>query len=441
MKTYSSVGVERYITAGFLSLILAGALLLWCCNFAADMALSPIDALFLSTSAVCVTGLAPLDIGTGLALPSQFVLLVLIQLGGIGIMGATTSLLLISGHRLAFRDRLFLAGGFGLEGPMGVVRLLRLVLTHTLLFEAAGAALMFFSFRGTGLSTAQAAYHSIFHSVSAFCNAGFSLYSTNLEGFASSFVVPGTIMALIVVGGIGFPVMLELGDIRRGRTRFLSVYARVVLTATAVLLVFGTAAIAFSEWNAAFRDMTPLEKFWNALFGSVTARTAGFDTVHYARWSQEGIMITMFLMLIGASPSSTGGGLKTTTFAVLIWSAWSELRQEQDVNVRGRRIPDTTVRRALALAFIYFFTLFFASAVLSFADDIPYSSLVFEAVSALGTVGLSRGITPDLSATSKMMLILLMFWGRVGILTFSYSLVPRERHVDVRYPDANIPIG
>ncbi len=415
--------------------------MLWCCNFAAGMALSPVDALFLSTSAVCVTGLSPIDITTGLSLPAQLVLITLVQLGGIGIMGATTALLLIAGHRLAFRDRLFLAGGFGLEGPRGVVRLMRLVLTYTLLFEAIGAALMFASFRGTGLSILQSLYHAIFHAVSAFCNAGFALYPTNLEGFAASFVVPGVVMLLIVAGGIGFPVMLELRDIRGGRAGYLSIYARIALVATAILLVFGTIAIAISEWGAAFRDMPVHIKLWNALFGSVTARTAGFDTVHYARWSQEGIAITILLMLIGASPSSTGGGLKTTTFAVLIWSAWSELRQEQDVNIRGRRIPDTTVRRALALAFLYFFTLFFASAVLSFAENIPYSSLVFEAVSALGTVGLSRGITPDLSATSKMMLILLMFWGRVGILTFSYSLVPRERQVDVRYPDANIPIG
>lgn len=416
--------------------------MLWSFNLFAGRPIALIDALFLATSAVCVTGLAPIDIGSMLVLPSQIVLLLLIQLGGIGIMAATTSLLLISGQRLALKERLFLAGGLGMEGPMGVVRLLKLVLYYTVAFELVGAILMFFEFYTVpGVNAHVAMYYSIFHSVSAFCNAGFSLYSTNLENFSGSFIVPGVIMALIVCGGIGFPVMTELRDYRGGRVKFLSAYTKIVLVSTASLLVFGTVAIAVCEWGAAFDGMPVWAKLWNALFGSVTARTAGFDTVHYSLWSPEGLMITILLMMIGASPSSTGGGLKTTTFAVLLCSAWKELRQEQDVNLWGRKIPESTIRRALALAFMYLFALFIASAILSFAENMPYGSLFFEAVSALGTVGLSRGITPDLSVVSKMVLILLMFWGRVGILTFSYSIVPREKHVEVSLPETNIPIG
>lgn len=152
-------------------------------------------------------------------------------------------------------------------------------------------------------------------------------------------------------------------------------------------------------------------------------------------------MITIFLMVVGASPSSTGGGLKTTTFAVLLWSAWTELRQEDDVRLWGRQVPFATIRRALTLAFLYLFTLFIASAILSVAEELPYSSLVFEAVSALGTVGLTRGITSEMSAAGKMVLILLMFWGRVGLLTFSYSVIPREKRAEVHFPETGIPIG
>ena len=441
MRTYSSIGVEKYITLGFLSLILAGTLLLWATGRIAGMPVRALDALFLATSSVCVTGLATVDIGRELALSSQVTMLILIQLGGIGIMAVTTTLMLVAGHRLALRERLYLAGGFGSDSPSGVVRLLKLVLAYTIILEAAGALMLFAAFSKSGLLPPQAVYNAVFHSVSAYCNAGFSTFSTNLEGYAQSLLLPATIMALIVAGGIGFPVMFELHEYRLKRRSFLSPYVKTVLLATALLLALGTVLIAAFEWNRAFSGLPAWAKAWNALFGSVTARTAGFDTVHYAKWSAEGLLVTILLMLVGASPSSTGGGLKTTTFAVLLWSAWTELRQEEEVNLWGRCIPYTTIRRALALAFIYLFTLLFATAALSINENQPFSALAFEAVSALGTVGLSQGITPRLSGTSKMVLILLMFWGRVGLLTFSYCIVPRERPVDVHLPDANIPIG
>ncbi len=441
MRTYNSLKIETYITWGFLSLILAGTLLLWACNAIWGERISLLDALFLSTSSVCVTGLSTVDIGRALPLPSQLVMVVLIQLGGIGIMATTTTLLLLAGHRLRVRDRLYLAGGFGMESPRGVIRLLHMVIAYTLLFEAAGALLLFFKFLAEAIPAGRALHYAVFHSVSAFCNAGFSPFSDNLEGYAGTYFLPAVVMTLVAAGGIGFPVIAELVDYRKKRISFLSPYAKLVLLSSAALTLGGGLLLAFTEWDAAFAHLPAPLRFWNGLFGSVTARTAGFDTVPYATWSAEGSMITILLMLIGASPSSTGGGMKTTTFVVLLWSAWTELRQNEEVRIWHRQIPPATIRRALAFAFLYLFTLFAASLALSAIEPLSYASLAFEAVSALGTVGLTRGITTALSPAGKMVIILLMFWGRVGLLTFFFSIVPKERLAEVHLPATNVPIG
>lgn len=441
LRTYSSAGIEKYITLGFLSLILTGTLFLWLLNIRSAAPISMLNALFLATSAVCVTGLSPVDIGTVLTLPSQLTLMMLVQLGGIGIMAATTSLMFIMRRRINFKERLFLAGGLGIDTPQGAVRLLRMLLFFTLTSEAMGASALFVSFLSDGMPPAAALYNALFHSVSAFCNAGFSLFPNNYESYAESLILPGTTMMLIITGGIGFPVMVELRDYCAGRKTFFSPYAKMVFTSTAALLAFGTVTIAISEWDCAFSALPAWARVWNGLFASVTARTAGFDTVSYGAFSTGGLVITILLMAIGASPSSTGGGMKTTTFTVLLWSAWTELRQEDDVTVFGRQIGTNTIRRALAMAFIYFFTLFFASALLSAIEDHPFASLVFEAVSALGTVGLSRGITSELTSAGKMVIILLMYFGRVGLLTFSYSLIPHGKYANVHLPETHIPIG
>ena len=441
LRTYSSISIEKYITLGFLSLILTGTLLLWLFNFCSETPISILDSLFLATSAVCVTGLSPLDISSALPLPSQLTLITLVQLGGIGIMAATTSLMLVIGRRLHFKERLFLAGGLGIDTPQGAVRLLRLLLFFTFASEALGASALFFYFMFEGMPLLTALYSAVFHSVSAFCNAGFSLFPSNYESYATSIVLPGVTMMLIITGGIGFPVIMELFDYKAGRRNFLSPYVKMVLVSTAALIAFGALMITMSEWDTAFAELPPWARIWNGLFASVTARTAGFDTVSYGTFSTGGLVITILLMAIGASPSSTGGGLKTTTFTVLLWSAWTELRQEDEVTIFGRQIGTSTIRRALAMAFIYFFTLFFASALLSALEEHPFPSLVFEAVSALGTTGLSRGITSELTNMGKMVIILLMYFGRVGLLTFSYSVVPHGKYANIHLPEAHIPIG
>ncbi|MDR0648864.1 MAG: potassium transporter Trk [Synergistaceae bacterium] len=441
MRTYSSAGVEKYITLGFLSLILAGTLLLLAASFAGDAPLAPADALFLSASAVCVTGFSPIGPITALPTAAQIILLILVQLGGVGIMGATTLLAFMTGNRLQLRQRLFIATEMGSDSPTMVLGLLRFVVIFTAASELAGACVLATKFVADGAPTGKAVCDAVFLSVNAFCSGGFAPYPDSLARFGSSVMVPGVFMTLMMIGGIGFPLISELRDRFLGRVNFLSPYAKIVLISTAAFTVGGAALYAAVEWNSAFSGLPGWSRLWNALFASVSARGGGFYTVDYSHWSAEGLMVTLFLMFIGGAPFSTAGGLKVTTFAILLLAAASELRQEEDIVVYHRRIPYSTVRRALAIAFIYIITLFVAVGALSKLEPFPFSRLVFEAVSALGTSGLTSGVSENLSNAGKMVIVLLMFWGRVGILTFSYSLVRREHSRNVSFPDTNIPIG
>ena len=439
MRTYTSLRVERLLVLGFLSLIVTGTLALWAANRLAGQPLSLLDALFTSTSAVCVTGLSVVDTGKALSLPAQGVLLVLIQLGGLGVMTATTALPLLLGLKIDLRQRLLFAGGLGLDTPQGAVRLLLTVLGYTLAVEALMALPLFWGFLQRE-PAGRALYLTVFHSVSAFCNAGFSPYSDNLESFAGTFWVPGAVMALVVLGGLGFPAAAELRAYLR-RRHPLSAYTRLVLVTTGGLILVGAVLLALSEWNRAFRDRPPLLKGWNALFHSITPRTAGFDTVSMQRFSGLGLGITILLMFIGASPASTGGGIKTTTFGVLLACSWTEVRGEEETVLWGRRVDGRTQRKALALSFLYLATLFMALLGLCLFEPFSFRDLLFEAFSAMGTVGLSVGITPKLSPEGKMILVFLMFWGRVGIVTFLYGILAGSRPGKVHYPPAQMPIG
>ena len=427
------------LVLGFLSLITAGTLVLWAVDRLSGHPLSLLDALFTATSAVCVTGLAVVDTGRDLSLPAQGVLLLLIQLGGLGVMTATTALPLVFGMKIHLRQRLLFAGGLGMDTPQGAVRLLSTVLRYTLAVEALMVAPLFWGFLQRE-APGRAAYLAVFYSISAFCNAGFSPYGDSLETFAGTFWVPGAVMVLVVLGGLGFPVAAELRACAR-RRHALSAYTRMVLVVTAGLILLGTVLLAFSEWDRAFRDLPPLLKGWNALFHSITPRTAGFDTVALRSFSGLGLGITLFLMFVGASPASTGGGIKTTTFGVLLACSWKEVQGEEETVVWGRRIDPRTQRKALALTVLYLATLFLAVLGLCLYEPFSFRDLLFEAFSAMGTVGLSVGITPRLTPEGKMILVFLMFWGRVGIVTFLYGILARTRPGKVQYPSAQMPIG
>ena len=439
LRTFTSLDVERKIVLGFLAMIAGGTVLFLLCN-AGSRPLKLVDALFTAASAVCVTGLTVLDTGKDLSPASQWVLILLIQFGGIGVMTTTAALSLVTGEKIGLRQRMFFAGGFGIETPSGVVRFLIRVLILTFSVEGAGTVVLFFGFMRTGLSPWESFRNGLFHSVSAFCNAGFSLFSDNLEGFSKSLLIPGTIMTLVVAGGLGFLVLWEVGKMISGGRQF-SVHSRLVLFTTGGLVLFGTFSLALCEWNTAFGAMPPGWKLWNGLFASITPRTAGFDTVSPAVFSSAGIFVVIILMLVGASPGSTGGGMKTTTLAVLLGSTWSVLRRSTEIHLWKRKISVKILQRAVTVVVLYLFTLGIGIAALVIFEPLQFRSLVFEATSALGTVGLSLGITARLSDAGKIVLVLLMFWGRVGIVTFLYGLLKREARGTVSYPEAEIPIG
>jgi trk system potassium uptake protein TrkH len=438
---HTSYKVEKIFVSGFLLVILAGAFLLWASNnFIYHMRTPFVDALFMSTSAVCVTGLATVNVGSGMGLISQLVLLLLIQIGGLGFMTGMMLMVLATGKKIGIKSRISFLWGFGMEGVHGAVKLLMMIVRYTLSVESAGAILLFIGFVLHKEPLGTAAYNALFHSVSAFCNAGFSTYPNGLNDFHLSFVVPGTIMSLIVLGGIGFPVFADCWDAARTGKR-LSHYSELVITVTMWLLAAGTVLILISDWNGALAGMPLWAKVWNALFASVTTRTAGFDTISPARFSGLGQAIMIVLMVIGASPASTGGGIKTTTLGVLAIAVWDELHGRSENVFRRRKIPCTAERRALALSFVYVTTFFTGAVLLTVIDGMSFSKVLFEAVSAMGTVGLSLGITPDFSPFGKIILVMLMFWGRVGILSFFASIIPSDKGSDVHYPDTSIPIG
>ena len=424
---------------GFLSLIVSGTLLLLVLN-AGTRPLGFIDALFTATSAVCVTGLIVVDTGKDLSLASQGVVLFMLQLGGLGVMTATTAFFLLMRERIGLRQRMFFAGGFGLDSPSGVKSLLIRILFITFVIEGIGIIPLFFGFLNSGMTHGSSLYYAAFHSVSAFCNAGFSLFSDNLESFSRTILVPGTVIGLVVIGGLGFVVLNDLREMFR-RAEKNSLQTKLVLVTTVLLVISGSVVLVLTEWGSAFGDLQPGWKVWNGIFASITPRTAGFDTVAPANFSSAGIFVLVLLMLIGASPGSTGGGFKTTTLAILMVSSWSFLKGRHEVQLWNRRLPFHVVQRSITVVVLYLGTLLVGMGLLALIEPFPFRTLLFEAVSALGTVGLSLGVTPELTYAGKIVLVLMMFWGRVGIVTFLYSLLKREIRERVSYPSEEVPVG
>ena len=426
---------------GFLLVILVGALLLWSSGkYLYNMPINIVDAIFMSTSATCVTGLATVNLASEMGMLSQLIILVLIQIGGLGFMTAVMMLGIAVGRRMGIKSRLFFLGGFGLDGISGAVRLMRMLAKYTFVAESAGAVLLYWGFSRHGMPVGKSIYYAVFHSVSAFCNAGLSPLPDGLNGFSLSVIVPAAVMMLIILGGIGFPVFANCWDTFRNNGR-ISHYSKLVLYITFWLITAGTLMILVSDWEVGLAGLPSWAKIWNALFASVTTRTAGFDTLQPSSFSGLGKVLMIVLMIIGASPASTGGGIKTTTLGVMAVSAWNEILGRDENIFWHRKIAYSVVRRALTMTFIYVITFFIGAVLLSIIEDFPFEVLLFEAVSAMGTVGLSLGVTPELSVAGKMVLVLLMFWGRVGILTFFAILIKEEKKVDIRYTEVEIPIG
>ena len=422
-----------------------------------------LDALFTATSAVCVTGLIVVDTATYFTTAGQAFLLLLIQLGGLGIVTFTTVIILLLGRRVSLRQE-SVGGGSQLADVAPNVdfrHLTRDIIVFTLIIEAAGALLLYLAW-APRLGFDDAAWPALFHAISAFCNAGFSTFTDSLVGFNRSPFTLAVVMMLIVAGGIGFLTIEELWvqrHQRRGQRRRdsdtllprLSLHSRLVLAVTGALIAGGWLFFTLYEWNVTLDGMPHYARLLNGLFMSVTARTAGFNTIDYGQASDGANFLTILLMFIGGSPGSMAGGLKTTTVAVIGLLAWSRYRGRSTTDVMGRTIPDETIQRAVGLfviAFgmvtlaIFIFTTTEIGAVSHVAAEAGFLRYMFEAVSAFNTVGLSMGVTPDLSTAGRIVTIILMYLGRVGPLTFAAAIALRTvRRGRFRYAYEDVVIG
>ncbi len=433
---------------GFFALIVAGAALLSLPAASAGGQSHGIkNAVFTATSAVCVTGLITLDTATAWSAFGKIVIIALIQLGGLGFMVFATLVMVALGRRITLRERMVIKESMNATTLSGLIRLSMLYGLIALLIEMTGAALLAARFVPQ-FGWGKGVLYSLFHAVSAFCNAGFDLFGgfQSLAAYRSDPYTLLVVCLLIILGGLGFSVIFECVA-RRFRWRRLSLHARLVLVATGALLLLGTAAFCLLEWNNenTLGGMGFFDKLTNGFFQSVTLRTAGFSSVDQASLTQSGKLTGVLFMLIGASPASTGGGVKTTTVSVLLLVVISVARGHEDVNLMKKRLAPALVKRALAILFIAGSVLIAGAMSLTVieGDRFPFLDLLYESASAVGTVGISSVGTPNLTVAGQVLLIPLMFLGRVGPLTIALALAYRQndRQSHVKYPEDDIVIG
>ncbi|MGM9521115.1 MAG: TrkH family potassium uptake protein [Oscillospiraceae bacterium] len=434
----------RLIVFSFITIIIIGTLLLMC-PFSASSGESTdfIDALFTATSATCVTGLAVFDTASYWSTAGKCVILVLIQIGGLGAMTLITSLMIFIKKRVSLHNAQILMQSAGNDDRSGLPKLVRRIFTGTAIFETAGAVLLatqFIPLFGwkTGI------FYAVFHSVSAFCNAGFDIMGNynggaSLSAFVDNPVVNLTVIALVVIGGLGFIVWNDLLE-TRFKVKEFKFHTKLVLVITGVLLLGSFGLFLLFEHDHAFADLTWGDKLLAALFQAVTPRTAGFATVDMSTLSDSGTVLTMVLMLIGGSPGSTAGGIKTTTLAVIFISTAAAVARSTP-KAFHRRIDDETVRQAGAIANIYITGTIIATMIICLVENLPLKEALFEVISAIGTVGLSMGVTPGLGNIAKVVLTLFMFAGRIGGFSLVLALSNNQAPPPVRQPVGKVLIG
>lgn len=439
-----SLKPEHLFILSFLILIILGTLLLMMPAATVKGEGMPlIDALFTSTSAVCVTGLTVQNTAFCFTTFGKIIILILIQLGGLGIMTSTSFLTLLFLRRMSMSERFMLGGFFTDEALPDIPGIVKTIFASTILIELFGALLLFISWRHDFSSPQAAFFHSIFHSVSAFCNAGFSTFPENLINYRFNFMINAVITVLIIIGGLGFFVIFNIVVSMNPKIKkTLNTHSRIVLTVTALLIILGTLFIFIFEYNMSFFHLSLKEKLLASYFQAVTARTAGFNTVDIDALSQPVLLFLSFLMYIGGSPGSTAGGIKTTTIGVLAASVIATVREGDDVAIFKRRIENKTIYKALSLVVLSLMFIFIVSLFLIMTENEAPIKIFFETVSAFGTVGLSTGITSQLTVAGKLLIIMTMFVGRLGPITLAVSLSRQDTPSTVRYPlDSNIMIG
>lgn len=436
----------RLIVGGFGGIILVGTLLLALpLAHEPDLADPPtlLDAFFTATSATTVTGLATRDVAATWSLFGELVILTMIQLGGLGLMTAASIVALVLSQRLGLHFQGLTGTEIGVGAEAGNLGpLVRAVAVFSLAVEGVAAVVLSAAFAFDGYGVGSSLYLGVFHAVSAFNNAGFSLFDGGLERFATDWVVSGTIATAFVAGGLGFPVVAELAQLPKPRYQF-SLFTKLTLAASGLLLGVGALAVLTLEWSnpATLGPHGVADKVLISVFQSATTRTAGFNTVPIGELRSATLLLFVLLMVIGANSASTGGGIKTSTFAVAIWSTLAELRGDENVGLFRREVPMAQQRQATSLVIVALGLVGTATFGLAVTDDLPVRDLLFEAASAFGTVGLSTGITGELGAPGRLLVIVLMFGGRVGPMTLGAALLLRQGARRFRYPSEKLLIG
>ena len=444
-KRFTSVQV---IAIGFATIILIGALLLSLPIATIDGVRTPfIDCIFTSTSAVCVTGLVTVDTGTYWSYFGKTVIMIFIQIGGLGFMSFATLLALITGKRITLKERLLIRESISSTSLQGIVRLARYILTFTFSIELIGAMILSIQFipefgLGKGI------YYSIFHAVSAFCNAGFDLMGgyNSVTAYSNNSLVILTLSALIIIGGLGFYVWDDIYSYKRNRR--LSLQTKIVITMSAVLIVFGFIMFFLFEYSnpETLKNMPIKEKLLSAFFASVSPRTAGFNSINLASMSMASVLLTIILMFIGGSPGSTAGGIKTSTAGVLLLTVISVIKGREDTEVFKKKISKETVYKAFAVVVIALTLVFTVTILLSITESgsgLPFEQYLFEATSAFGTVGLTMGLTQELTFIGKVIVAITMYAGRIGPLTLLVAMAIRSDNKtnSIKYPEGKILVG
>jgi len=399
-----------------------------------------IDALFTATSATCVTGLIVLNTGKDFSTFGQLIILILLQCGGLGIMTMSTMFAFLVGKRISLRQRLIMQESLNQFSIGGLVHLAKFILIFTVIIEGAGATILFFCWQ-KNYSPVQALYLGVFHSISAFCNAGFSLFSDSIMRYRGDLIINLTFMALIILGGIGFLVLLEL--LQYGKKETLSLHTKLVLKISFILILIGFIGVYLIEYSnpLTLGNLNLSEKIYSSIFQSITARTAGFNTIHIGSMLNPTLFLIIILMFIGASPGSTGGGIKTTTFSLLILYVWSSLTGKEGINLFKRRVSPDIIPKALAVITLSLALVVTMTILLSYVEGEDFIKILFEVVSAFATVGLSTGITPSLSTAGKIIIIITMFAGRLGPLGLALSLIQKREPEVIKYPEEKVMVG
>lgn len=437
------LSLSRKLILGFMGAILIGTLFLMMpFSSSGEENISFLTALFTITSAVCVTGLSVIDVGKELSTAGQIILLIFIQLGGLGIMTFSSFILLLIGKKITYEERELLKEERNLENNGGILWFLKKIILTVVIIEGTGALFLALRF-AQDMEIKKAVYYGIFHSVSAFCNAGFSLFSTNLEKYAGSFVVTMTTAYLIIIGGIGFTVIDSILFATRKKVKRFDLTSKVAILLSMILVILGTVLFLILEYNnsGTIGEMSFFKKILASFFQSVTTRTAGFNSVPFGNLTEGSVFLFCILMFIGASPGSTGGGIKTTTFGVIIFYVISVVKKRESVVIFNRRIGWEVLNRAIVVLVLSLLYVGIITLVIVSIEDFTLEQTIFEVISAFATTGLSLGITADLGTISRILIICTMFLGRLGPMTFALALGGSNKVEKIQFPKENILVG